>query len=61
MAVVRIDRVAALTEFSFKKMFDRFDGTKRSPYNNEVTVLKSLHKNQVTHKAGAYPSFRSMK
>ena len=36
--VGRINGVAALTEFSDKKMYGRFAGTKYSSRNNEVTL-----------------------
>ena len=39
MAVGRINGVAALTGFYYKKMYDHFAGTKKSGRNNEVAVL----------------------
>ena len=38
MVVGRIDGVAALTGFSYKKMYERFAGTEKGRHNNEVTV-----------------------
>jgi len=38
VAIGGINRVAALTKFSYKKMYDRFTGTKKSGRSNEVTV-----------------------
>ena len=39
MAVGRINGVAALTGFYYKKMYGHFAGTKKSGRNNEVAVL----------------------
>jgi len=38
VAVGHIDRVATLARFSYKKMYECFDGTKKSGCNNKVTV-----------------------
>ena len=39
MGVGRIYDVVALKEFSYKKMYGRFAGTKQSGRNNDVAVL----------------------
>ena len=39
MAVGRINEVAALTKFSYEKMYGRFAGVKNSGRNNEVAIL----------------------
>ena len=39
MAVGRINGVAALTGFYYKKIYGCFAGTKKSGRNNEVAVL----------------------
>ena len=39
VAVGRINGVAALTGFYYKKMYGHFAGTKKSGRNNEVAVL----------------------
>ena len=39
MAVGRINGVAALTGFYYKKIYGRFTGTKNSGRNKEVAVL----------------------
>ena len=39
MAVGRINGVAALTGFYYKKMYGHFAGTKKRGRNNEVAVL----------------------
>jgi len=39
VAVGRMNGVAALAGFSYKKMCGRFAGTKKSGRNKEVTVL----------------------
>lgn len=38
MAVGHINGAAALTRFSYKKMYGRFTRTKKRVHNNEVTV-----------------------
>ena len=38
MAVGRVNGVAALTGFSYKKMYGRFAGTTKSDRINQVTV-----------------------
>ena len=40
MAVGRINGVAALTGFYYKKMYGHFAGTKKSGRNNEVAVRR---------------------
>ena len=40
MAVGRINGVAALTGFYYKKMYGHFAGTKNSGRNNEVAVRR---------------------
>ena len=40
MAVGRINGVATLTGFYYKKMYGRFAGTKKSSRNNEVAVRR---------------------
>ena len=39
MVVGRINRVVALTGFSYEDMYGRFAGTKKSGHNNKVVVL----------------------
>lgn len=39
MVVGRINRVVALTGFSYEEMYGRFAGTKKSGGNNKVVVL----------------------
>ena len=39
MVVGRINRVVALTRFSYQEMYGRFAGTKKSGRNNKVVVL----------------------
>jgi len=41
VAIGLINRVAAFTGFSYKKMYGRFAGTKKSGRDNEVTVRRS--------------------
>ena len=40
MSIGRINGIAALTEFSYKKMYGCFAGTKNGGRNNEVAVWR---------------------
>ena len=54
MAVGRINEVAALTEFSYKKMYGRFVGNKNIGRNNEVAVLTRWPVGQGSTVVGLY-------